>query len=293
VSVSQEQTLSGTGACVGWLGVVTGITAASTGGSLVHVMLIFKIIGDFLPPSAATALAVDTNTRQCAKTCFFRLRWIRQLRRYVDYETLYTLVRALVLSHLDYCNSLFASSSKSTIKRPQRVQDAAARLLCNAPPRAHASSLRKQLHWLPVSSRIQYKLCTIMFDVQHDRAPEYITDLCVPCQDSSLRSAARGNFQVRGTKLKLTTGAFSVAGPRHYNTLPIWLRQAGSRVTFCSKMKTHFLWSPYEIGQTIIFSSCGFFLLLLSFLFSSPNLSCRRLDIYHTSTHGVSLIVRI
>jgi len=182
---------------------------------------------------------MDTNARQCAKTCFFHLRRIRQLRRHVDYETLYTLVRALVLSRLDYCNSLFTSSSTSTIKRLPRVQDAAARLLCNAPPRARASPLRKQLHWLPVSSRIPYKLCTIMFDVQHGREPEYITDLCVPSQDSRLRSAARGNFQVRGTKLKLTASAFSAAGPRHYSTLPTWLRQAGSPVTFGSKLKTH------------------------------------------------------
>ena len=151
---------------------------------------------------------------KCVKTCFFQLQRIRQLRPRVDYETLYTLVCALVLSRLDYCNSLFACSSKSTIARLQRVQDAAARLLCNAAPRVHASPLRKQLHWLPVSSRIQCKLCTIiMFDVQHGRAPEYITNLCVPCPDSRLRSAARDNFQVPGTNLKLTTGAFSVAGP--------------------------------------------------------------------------------
>jgi len=39
----------------------------------------------------------------------------------------------------------------------------------------------------------------------------------------------------------------------------------------------HCLWSPYVIGQTIIFSSCGFYL-LLSF-FSSPNLSGQRLDV--------------
>jgi len=192
-------------------------------------------------------LSMDTNARQCAKTCFFHLRRIRQLHRYVDCETLYMLVRALVLSRLDYCNSLFASSFKSRIKRLQRVQDAAARLLCNAPPRAHASSLRKQLHWLPVSNRIQYKLCTIMFDVQHDRAPEYIMDLCVPCQDSRLRSAARGNFEVRGTKLKLTAGDFSVAGPHHYNTLPTLLRQAGLRVTFCSKLKTDFFSLSYNV----------------------------------------------
>jgi len=44
-----------------------------------------------------------------------------------------------------------------------------------------------------------------------------------------------------------------------------------------------------NIGQTIIFLPCGFFFLLSSF-FSSPNLSRRRLDVYHTSTHGVALV---
>jgi len=42
------------------------------------------------------------------------------------------------------------------------------------------------------------------------------------------------------------------------------------------------------IGQTIIFSSCGFFLSI--YLFSSPNLSGRTLDVYRTSTHGVALV---
>jgi len=35
-----------------------------------------------------------------------------------------------------------------------------------------------------------------------------------------------------------------------------------------------------------IFLPCGFFY----FLFSSPYLSRRRLDVYHTSTHGVALV---
>ena len=51
------------------------------------------------------------------------------------------------------------------------------------------------------------------------------------------------------------------------------------------------LWLPYGIGQAIIFSCCGFYLLLSIYLFfSSPNLSGRRLDVYHTSTHGVALV---
>ena len=51
------------------------------------------------------------------------------------------------------------------------------------------------------------------------------------------------------------------------------------------------IWPPYGIGQAIIFLSCGFFYYLpSSFLFSSPILSRRRLDVYHTSTHGVALV---
>ena len=61
------------------------------------------------------------------------------------------------------------------------------------------------------------------------------------------------------------------------------------------------LWSPYGIGQTIIFLwrpcvadadiiflPCGFYLSI--FLYSSPNLSSYRLDVYHTSKHGVALV---
>jgi len=53
------------------------------------------------------------------------------------------------------------------------------------------------------------------------------------------------------------------------------------------QLNSVFLWSPYVIGQTIIFLPSDFY--LLSF-FSSPHLSSRRLDVYHTSTHGVALV---
>jgi len=52
------------------------------------------------------------------------------------------------------------------------------------------------------------------------------------------------------------------------------------------------LWPPYVIGQAIIFLPRGFQLsfFLLSIFFSWPNLSGRKLDVYHTSTHGVAFV---
>jgi len=45
---------------------------------------------------------MDDDARQCARTYFFH-----EIRRFVDDETTYTLVRTLILSLLDYCNSLY------------------------------------------------------------------------------------------------------------------------------------------------------------------------------------------
>ena len=52
--------------------------------------------------------------------------------------------------------------------------------------------------------------------------------------------------------------------------------------------RTSSLWPPYGIGQAIIFLPCDLYLLLL--FFSSPHLSGQKLDVYHTSTHGVALV---
>jgi len=48
--------------------------------------------------------------------------------------------------------------------------------------------------------------------------------------------------------------------------------------------------AAYGIGQAIIFLPCGFFFFSLFYLFPSPNLSRRKLDVYHTYTHGVALV---
>ena len=48
------------------------------------------------------------------------------------------------------------------------------------------------------------------------------------------------------------------------------------------------LWPPCGIRQVIIFLNCGLF--LLSFFLFCPRLSGCRLDVHHTSTHGVALV---
>ena len=139
---------------------------------------------------------------------------------------------------------MFACSSQTTLHRLQRLQDATARLLCGASPRTHAPPLLKQLHWLPVPSRVQFKLCTLMFDINHGTAPRYLTELVRRCDDSRLRSSVRGDFVVSRTQLHFTDKAFFIAGPRAWNASPFNIKLISSRTSCRKKFKTHFLVSP-------------------------------------------------
>ena len=67
------------------------------------------------------------------------------------------------------------------------------------------------------------------------------------------------------------------------------IKAAGVESQKASCERSLLLLPPYEITQAIIFLPCGF-IPSFFFLFSSPNLSGRRLDVYHTSTHGVALV---
>lgn len=74
-----------------------------------------------------------------------------------------TVVHALITSHLDYANSLYAEAPAYLIRCLQTVQNAVARLIYNIPYCHSISPYLKKLHWLPVAKRIQFKSMVLVF----------------------------------------------------------------------------------------------------------------------------------
>ena len=110
-------------------------------------------------------ITVKQHVNWVASTCFFHLRRLRQLKRHVTSDVINHLpvVVAVILSRLDYCNSLLAGLQWSTVAPLQRVQNAAARLVLGLSAHDHVSQVLIDLHWLPVHYWIQYKLALMMY----------------------------------------------------------------------------------------------------------------------------------
>ena len=80
-----------------------------------------------------------------------------------------------------------------------------------------------KLHWLPVHSRIIFKLLLLVYKALNGKAPSYISSLLSHRKCSrSLRSSGQELLTVPLAKLK-TYGdrAFSIAAPRQWNNLPL------------------------------------------------------------------------
>ena len=187
------------------------------------------------------SMHLDQHVKALCRNSFFHLRNVAKLRSIVSQKELEMAVHAFVSSRIDYCCSLYTCLNQSSLHRLQLVQNAAARLLSRSKKSCHMTPILADLHWLPVSFRIHYRLLLITYKALNGLAPSYIRDLLhdyIPRR--SLRSSDQGLLAVPPVRLSTKGGrAFEVVAPRLWNSLPQDMREASSVESFRRQLKTH------------------------------------------------------
>jgi len=164
--------------------------------------------------------------------------------RSLSRQALLTLVRALVVSKVDHCISVLAGISGSLQNRLQSVQNAAAQLVCSARKSEHITPLLRELHWLRVPERIQFRLCVLAYRCVHGTAPAYLADSLQLTANAPARRRLRSTDtmtpQVPSTR-RSTIGdrGFPVAVAQAWNSLPPATRAANSLLQFQRETKAH------------------------------------------------------
>ena len=107
----------------------------------------------------------------------------------------------------------------------------------------------KQLHWLPIQTRIDYKLATLAFRHFDGSLPQYLSSRLDIYQPSrSLRSSNDRLLRVPRWKLKsFGYRSFSYQGPVVWNSLPTDLKLSSSLSSFKSRLKTHLFKKSYSL----------------------------------------------
>ena len=157
-----------------WIGSVS-CESADIGGSCIPFQTTVTSLG--VHPDQT--LSMKQHISSLCRTTFLTLRRIESIRPFLSNSSTEKLVASMVPSRLDYCNATFAGVVDEQIARIQKIQNNAARLILKKWKRDHVTPLLKELHWLPVKYRIQYKLATLAFRHFDGTLPPYLSpSLC-------------------------------------------------------------------------------------------------------------------
>ncbi|KAJ8408913.1 hypothetical protein AAFF_G00247310 [Aldrovandia affinis] len=199
---------------------------------------------------SARSLGVTLDNQLCfsghiaaiTQTCRFSLHKIRRIQHFLTQEATQLLVQTLLISRLDYCNSLLAGLPACAIKPLQLVQNAAARLVFNQPKFTHVTPLLSSLH--PIAARIRFKSLVLAFQVARGTAPPYLQSPITPYTPARpLRSASSGKLTAPSLRVPGSRSSrsrlFSVLTPCWWNDLPQSVRTArDSKPTFSDSTTT-------------------------------------------------------
>ena len=196
-------------------------------------------------------LSMLNHVKVLTKSLNFQIKKIGHIRNFINESVTKKLVTSLILSRLDYCNSLLANTSKELIHPLQKCQNNAARLIMRVKKRDHITPLLKQLHWLPVRYRINYKIITFCFKVLNGLAPKYFQidgHFCIYAPTRALRSANDKTIFVEpGFKYKrFGSRSFYFYGPYLWNRLPKELRHITSLSIFKARLKTFLFLQAFD-----------------------------------------------
>ena len=190
---------------------------------------VVKNLGVFLDSD----MSYGDQVNSVVSKSFLCIKNIARIRTFLTSKEKCTLLTALVLSKLDYCNSLYYGINSFLLNKLQVVQNSAARLVFNKRKFDHSSGLLFQLHWLPVKDRIVYKIDLLIHKALYQISPDDIQDMI------TLHSTR--TFKLKGDYRSSSSHgdrAFLVYAVHIWNQLPLYIKTETSTDMFKQNLKT-------------------------------------------------------
>ena len=194
------------------------------------------------------SLSFKKHISSISNNLMFHLRNLHKIRSYFTKSSFETVIHAFITSRLDYCNSLYSGLPATTLRPLQIAQNFAARILLKRGKFSHITPVLKELHWLPIESRIKFKIMLFTYKSLNDLAPSYLTSLLPLQQQSrSLRSSNSKSLSIPRTfKVKMGDRAFSVTAPKLWKCLDSKIKDSPTLNVFKNKLKTYLFNQYFE-----------------------------------------------
>ena len=184
-------------------------------------------------------MSFSSQVKSVVSKVFMNIKNVSRIKSFLTFKEKSILMCSLVLSKLDYCNSLFYGIHSDSLSKLQYAQNCAARLVFQRRKFDHVSDIFMELHWLPVHIRILYKVLLTVHKCLYQTSPVEVNSLI------TFESTRTFNLQIPRCYTSHGDKAFSVYSAKEWNILPLYLKTEVSVKNFKKLLKTYLFDAHY------------------------------------------------
>ena len=113
----------------------------------------------------------------------------------------------MVLPHLNYCCTIWETTSDTNIGKLQKIQNCGMRIILQCHPRTHIAAMLSNLKWWSIKQWIMFAAAVLVFKIMHYKTLNYMSHWLVPVshQYGTRRSTSGDIFVPRSHQNSLTT----------------------------------------------------------------------------------------
>ena len=207
-------------------------------GNYIKPMTSVKNLGIFFD----RYMTFETHINEVYKKVMGTLIYLNRMKDYFEPETRLIVVQSLALSHINYCFTLWGSTSDIHLNRIQKLQNFSARVAIGTVRKyEHISPFLQQLGWMKIKEKYVFNICVFVFKVVRSVFPGWLYDFHTVDTVTGINTRQASNLVVRRAATSVGSREMNTRGPYLWNKLPQALRDAGSFNSFKIKLKEHIL----------------------------------------------------
>lgn len=187
-------------------------------------------------------MSFETHIDEVYRKVMGTLIYLNRAKDCLDQETRLIVVQSLALSLLNYCFTVWGAASLVHLKRLQKAQNFAARVVSgNIKKYDHVSPFIKEIGWLKLRNRYKYNVCIVVFKSLRHYVPDWLYCFTTIRSNHGLNTRNGNNLLVRRSNLDLGAREIYNRGPSFWNELPIQVRESNTLNSFKDRLKNYML----------------------------------------------------
>ena len=174
-----------------------------------------------------------------------KLTLMKLLSKFVQQNSLKQYYNSYVLPVFDFGCVVWDNTANANLTRLVKLQKRAARMILKVDFMTPSEQLFKELNWPPFPKWVQYHTCLMVYKSITGQTPEYIPSMLTygsEHHERQTRSTALIFLHIPRSHPAYFDRAFSVQGPKLWNSLPADIRNSTSTNRFKSELRCYLLY---------------------------------------------------